>query len=79
MASLEFKEGVIPDSLLNTAVDADVITPISRAEADSYDPAVRHAMAVVAEVLIGTTAKVEDWSDPADPVTWKKPLAEGDR
>jgi hypothetical protein len=56
---------------------------ISPAEASAHSADVRQAMAVVAEVLTGAGVArpntSEDWSDPADPGTWKKPLVEGER
>lgn len=56
---------------------------ITTAEARAFSTNDRRLMAEVAEVLVGarpTTSNIEeDWRDPADPGTWKKPLVEGEK
>ncbi|CAN5419029.1 hypothetical protein BH10PAT4_BH10PAT4_0120 [soil metagenome] len=56
--------------------------PITPAEVASFTPEYRRNMANVARVLTGSSIEqseiTEDWTDFADPVTWKKPLTEGE-
>ena len=56
--------------------------PITSAEAAMLSPTVRRSMANVAELLAGSSTEQrdipQDWSDPADSGTWKKPLTQGE-